>query len=297
MKPFRLLLLFTYNTYRHQRQDTYLFRLEAESLKSYNEISSNNTRRVSMSEQEGTEAFYAVGKNRIGVLVIHGCTGSPHSVRYLARSLARADYTVASPCLSGHGTTPADMATKTASDWIANLNADLDWLKERCDSLFVAGLSMGGTLTLYLAGQYPDLFKGIIPINAPIFFNLSAYASLAYMRGGPAEAPGVSGDIKAPGVTDLSYPVIPVPTIKELLAIMKVTEEMLPLVTCPALLIISREDHVVPPTNGEYILSLISSQEKRILWLEDSYHVATLDNDKKKIVQESIAFIQAHTPV
>ena len=58
------------------------------------------------------------------------------------------------------------MATRTASDWIADLHADLDWLKERCDTLFVTGLSMGGTLTLYLAGQYPELFKGIIPINA-----------------------------------------------------------------------------------------------------------------------------------
>src|SRR5436309_105957 len=96
----------------------------------------------------GAEAFNAEG-NHIGVLVIHGYTGSPHSVQYLARSLVLAEYTVASPCLSGHGTTPADMATKTASDWIADVNADLDWLKERCDTLFVTGLSMGGTLALY----------------------------------------------------------------------------------------------------------------------------------------------------
>ena len=249
-----------------------------------------------MSEQEDTKAFYAEGNRRIGVLLIHGYTGSPHSVRYLAKSLALSEYTVALPCLPGHGTTPADMATKTASDWIANLDTDLDWLKERCDTLFVTGLSMGGTLTLYLAAQYPELFTGIIPINAPIYLNLPAYASLAYMRGGPAEVPGIGGDIKAPDVSDLSYPVIPVPTIKELSAIMKVTEEMLPRVICPTLLMTSREDHVVPPTNGEYILSRIASQEKRILWLEDSYHVATLDNDKEKIVQESIAFIQAHTP-
>lgn len=249
-----------------------------------------------MSEQEGSEAFYAEGKSRIGVLVIHGYTGSPYSVHYLAKGLAQAEYTVALPCLAGHGTTPADMATKTASDWIADVNTALDWLKERCDALFVTGLSMGGTLTLYLAAQYPELFKGIIPINAPVFVNNPALASLAYMRGTPAEVPGIGGDIKASGVTEPSYPVIPVPTIKELVAIMKITEEMLPYVTCPTLLMTSREDHVVPPANGKYILNQISSQEKRILWLEDSYHVATLDNDKDKIVQESIAFIREHTP-
>src|SRR5216110_2077756 len=250
-----------------------------------------------MSEQQilpGAEAFYAEG-NHIGVLVIHGYTGSPHGVRYLAESLAQAKYTVALPRLAGHGTTPADMATTTTSDWLADLHTALDWLKERCDTLFVIGLSMGGTLTLYLAGQYPELFKGIIPINAAIFINKPALASLAYMRDAPAEVPGVSGDIKAPGVTEVSYPVIPVPTIKELTALTKVTEEMLPYVTCPTLLITSREDHIVPPANGEYILSRMTSQEKRILWLEESYHVATLDNDKEQVVQESIAFIQAHT--
>jgi len=229
------------------------------------------------------------------VLVIHGYTGSPYSMRYLARSLAEAEYTVALPRLAGHGTTPADMATKTASDWIADVNAGIDWLKERCDTLFATGLSLGGTLTLYLAAQYPDLFKGIVPINAPVFLNSPALASLAYMRGAPAEVPGIGGDIKAPGVTEMSYPVIPVPTIKEAAAMMKVTEEMLPLVTCPVLLMTSREDHVVPLANGEYILSRIASQEKRMHWLEDSYHVATVDNDKEKIVQESIAFIQAHS--
>ena len=81
-----------------------------------------------MSEQQilpGAEAFYAEG-NHIGVLVIHGYTGSPHGVRYLAESLAQAKYTVALPRLAGHGTTPADMATTTTSDWLADLHTALD---------------------------------------------------------------------------------------------------------------------------------------------------------------------------
>ncbi len=242
---------------------------------------------------KGAEPFYAEG-GRTGVLVSHGYTGSPQSMRYLAEGLARAGCTVALPCLKGHGTTPADMATSTASDWIADLNKALTWLKERCDALFMTGLSMGGTLTLYMAGQYPDLFKGIIPINAAVFLNNPDMASLAYMIGAPAEVPGVGGDIKAPGITELAYSVVPVPTIKEIMALAKVTDEMLPRITCPALIITSRDDHVVPPANAEYILERIASQEKRLLWLENSYHVATLDNDKDLIVQESVAFLHAH---
>jgi len=242
---------------------------------------------------KGAEPFYAEG-GPTGVLVSHGYTGSPQSMRYLAEGLAKAGCTVALPRLKGHGTTAADMAISTASDWIADLNTTLAWLKERCDTLFMTGLSMGGTLTLYMAGQYPDLFKGIIPINAAVFLNNPAMASLAYMSGAPAEVPGVGGDIKIRDITELAYSVVPVPTIKEIMALAKVTDEMLPRITCPALIITSRDDHVVPPANAEYILQHISSEQKRLLWLENSYHVATLDNDKDLIVQESVAFLHAH---
>src|SRR5579859_1292453 len=243
----------------------------------------------------GAEPFYAEN-GKVGVLVSHGYTGNPQSMRYLAEALANAGFTVALPRLRGHGTTPADMATSTASQWIADLDQATTWLRERCDTLFVAGLSMGGTLTLYMAGQHPELFKGIIPINAVISIHNPGLAALAYAADAPAELPGIGSDIKASGVTELAYPVTPVPTIKELLALMKVTEEMLPRITCPTLIFVSREDHVVPPINAEAIMQKISSSEKHLVWLENSYHVVTLDNDKDIIVQKSIDFIKSHVP-
>jgi len=153
---------------------------------------------------------------------------------------------------------------------------------------------MGGTLTLFMAGQYPGVFKGIIPINALIFSNNPDLASLVYMASGPVEVQGIGSDIKDPNAKELAYPVVPVPTLKELFALTKVTDELLPRITCPALVIVSREDHVVPPANAEYILRKLSSQDKQLLWLENSYHVATLDNDKDLIVQKSVEFINAH---
>ena len=74
-----------------------------------------------------------------------------------------------------------------------------------------------------------------------------------------------------------------------------VTDTEPPRITCPALVITSREDHVVPPMNGPLIVELLGSTDKRLLWLEESYHVATLDNDKERIVEESLAFIRAHS--
>src|ERR1051326_9232984 len=109
---------------------------------------------------QGAEPFYTE-QGKTGVLVSHGFTGSPQSMRYLAESLAQAGFTVAMPRLKGHGTTPEDMAKSTASDWIADLEQATAWLQQRCDTLFMTALSMGGTLTLYMTGQYPGTFRAI----------------------------------------------------------------------------------------------------------------------------------------
>lgn len=241
----------------------------------------------------GAEPFYAEN-GKVGVLISHGYTGCPQSMRYYSEGLAKAGFTIALPRLKGHGTTPADMATSTASDWIRDMEQAMAWLKERCDTLFMTGLSMGGTLTLFMAGQYPDVFKGIIPINALISSNNPDLASLVYMANGPVEIQGIGSDIKAPGVKELAYPVVPVPTLKELFALTKVTDDLLPRIPCPMLVIGSREDHIVPPSNSDYILQKVQSQDKHLLWLENSYHVATLDNDKDVIVQKGVEFIKAY---
>jgi len=242
----------------------------------------------------GAEPLYSVG-SRTGVLVSHGFTGTPQSMRFLAEGIAHAGYTVAMPRLKGHGTTPADMAAATAADWTADIVAAMRWLEERCDTLFMTGLSMGGTLTLWAAGQFPDRFAGIVPINAAVSIDSPDMAALAFAPDAPAELPGIGSDIKAEGVKELAYPVTPVPAIKHLIALGAVTQFMLPRIKCPALVIHSREDHVVPPRNGELIMGAISSAEKELLWLENSYHVATLDNDKELILERTLAFIKKHS--
>lgn len=242
----------------------------------------------------GAEPFYAIG-NRVGILVSHGFTGTTQSMRFLADGLMQAGYTVAMPRLTGHGTSPKDMARATAADWTQDIIKAMQWLDGHCDTLFMTGLSMGGALTLWAAGQFPDRFTGIVPINAAVVMNVPEMAALAFNPDAPAELPGIGSDIKAPNVKELAYTVTPTAAIKHLFAIGAVTQAILPRVTCPALIIQSREDHVVPPMNGNYICEHIGSREKELLWLENSYHVATLDNDKELILDRLLAFIKAHS--
>jgi carboxylesterase len=231
--------------------------------------------------------------NDTGILVCHGFTGTPQSMFPLGRALHQAGYTVLGPRLPGHGTSLEDMARTDARDWIAGVEAALEKLQAKCRKIFMTGLSMGGTLTLYMAGQYPDAFAGIIPINAVVRLENPDLAGLAYMPGAPAVIPGIGSDIKKPGVTELAYSGVPVPCIAQIHALTAVTHALLPRIKTPALVITSREDHVVPPINGQLIAEALSARPEEIS-LEDSYHVATLDNDLPKIITESLRFIAAH---
>lgn len=239
----------------------------------------------------GAEPFRFEG-NETGILVSHGFTGTTQSVRPLGEALAGEGFTVAGPRLEGHGTTMEDHAKSGASDWISSIAEDLAWLEVRCERVFFAGLSMGGMFSLYFAATRPDLIKGIVPINACVFLDNPDLARLVFLDDAPATVPGVGSDIKMEGVEELVYPEVPVPPLKEFMAIMRVTDDLLPTIQCPALVVQSLEDHVVPPENGPYILERLGSERKELLRLEESYHVATLDNDAPLIHEKTIEFVR-----
>jgi carboxylesterase len=242
----------------------------------------------------GAEPFFFEG-NEVGCLVSHGFTGTTQSMRFLGEYLAgEGGLTVVGPRLEGHGTTVEDMARSSAEDWIRSVEAGLQKLRERCSKIFMTGLSMGGTLTLYIAAMYPDVIRGAVPINGALFVDNPDLAGLAFMASAPAAVPGVGGDIKKPGVTELAYDDVPVPSIRQIYALMSVTRELLPRVKCPTLVIQSRDDHVVVPENAPYIIENAGAEDKRLLWLENSYHVATLDHDKELIARETLKFIRSH---
>ncbi|SDJ82245.1 alpha/beta hydrolase [Sediminibacillus albus] len=240
---------------------------------------------------KGAEEFYFAG-NEIGVLVIHGFTGTTQSVRFFGEQLAKEGFTVYGPRLKGHGTDPEDMEASTYQDWIHTVETGLARLREQCTNIFVTGLSMGGTLALYLAEQYPDL-DGVMPVNAAVnipemaenYRNLSQ-TDTRFVR-------GIGSDIKKPGVNELAYPKTPVKAIGEIVSLTEITRKNLAEIAMPVLILSSAEDHVVSPDNSQMIYEAISSREKSMIVLENSYHVVTLDNDKEIVADNAIQFIKA----
>ena len=241
--------------------------------------------------QEGLPFFFERSQD-IACLVQHGFTSTTSSVREYAEYLAEKGITCLGPRLPGHGTNVRHMGTKTYGDWISRVEEAFEFLSQRYEKIFVTGLSLGGTLSLYLAERHKDRINGVIPVCAPLFLKNPALPLAGLLKYVIKVFPGVAGDIKDPGVTEVAYDKVSVPAIHELVKLMKLVKETLPDISCPIKIFEAREDHVVPPENATLIYDQVRSRDKELVWLDNSYHVATLDYDREKIFQGAFDFIQ-----
>jgi len=244
-----------------------------------------------MAVRTGAEPWSADG-NHIGVLVVHGFTGSPASVRPWAMELGAQGWTMRVPRLPGHGTTWQEMNLTTWQDWYAEAERNLHELTERCSQVFVMGLSMGGTLTLRLAEEHGDEIRGIALVNPSVHTERLDRFALPVLHKFIGGFPGISNDIAKPGQDEVAYDKIPLRAAHSLSQLWKIVKDDIDRITVPVLLFRSLQDHVVEPSNAAYILEHVSSTDVQEVLLPDSFHVATLDHDAGVIFRDSAAFVQ-----
>lgn len=238
----------------------------------------------------GSEPFSHVGGTD-GVLVLHGFTGSPATLRHLAEALAGAGYSVELPLLPGHGTSVADMKTTSWKDWAKAAEAAYDHLAARCARVAVLGLSMGGGLAAHVAEVRPS-------VAACVFINPFVKALPAdqhegiaqLLEAGVDEVESIGSDIKREAVREASYDATPLGPLLTLSEGAGTVNENLGSIRAPILLLSSREDHVVPSDHGDDLVAGVAGPAERV-WLEDSYHVATLDNDQALVESLTLDFL------
>ncbi len=233
-------------------------------------------------------------KGRIGVLLLHGFGGAPRSLQELAQRLVDQGYTVALPLLAGHGRTPEDMEASRWTEWTADAEAAYQWVRARSDTVFVCGLSMGGTLALWVAEQHPDI-TGLITINTIIRHPLEKIMLLIGRYAIPRWVKAVGNDSMDKGVDEKAYVRLPMRSTHELALLSREVRARLGTITCPALIFSSTVDHVVPPANQREIYESIGSREKRLVELDDSYHLATMDRGRERVFTGILEFIAGLT--
>lgn len=244
----------------------------------------------------GAEPWSSPGSGdlgRVGILLCHGFTGNPHSVRWLGERLAERGFAVELPRLPGHGTHWLDMARTNYTDWRRAFCECLDELSARTDAVVIAGLSMGGTIALDVAWERERELAGVVAINATVLEREGLLAKLAPVLRyvvpiAPGKAAGlVENDAARPGVDERAYAFVPAGAGQSFLAELERIRRQLPQLRLPVLVAYSPQDHSVSPANSRAILELAGTCAEELV-LPQSYHLATMDLDRE-LLEERIA--------
>lgn len=237
------------------------------------------------------EPFFFPGGD-IGCLLVHGFTGTPKEMRSMGKYLNVQGYTVLGIRLAGHATSMEDMRRTRWQDWLKSVHDGYHLITGTSREVVLAGLSMGGSLSLLAASQLTC--SGVIAMSAPYalpkdprrpFLKWLHWVYPRIEKGEP--------DWHDPSVEDdhISYPTYPTRSIYELEQLLAEMRAALPAVTVPALLIHSRGDRGVDPSNMSNIHARLGSEEKEMLWIDNSGHVITRDAEKERVFQAADAFI------
>ena len=243
----------------------------------------------------GAESYFHAGSDSTSVLLCHGFTGSPGSLRPWAEYLAGAGLTVSVPRLPGHGTTWQEMSRTRWEDWYAEADRAFEELRGQSSTIFVMGLSMGGCLALRMAQLRGTGVGGLVLVNPAVAPDTKLFLLVPALKLVLPSLPGVTSDIKKEGVTELGYTRVPVRAAASLAALWRLTQSRLGEVTQPVLVYRSTVDHVVGPASMRVLQAALPPGQLTVRECPDSYHVATLDNDAPTIFAGSLEFVRAHS--
>jgi carboxylesterase len=242
----------------------------------------------------GAEPYVADG-GTVGVVLSHGFTGTPQSLRPWAEHLAAEGFSVRLPRLPGHGTRWQDLNATRWPDWYGEVERAFDDLLGRCDRVFAGGLSMGGTLVLRLGEQRAGEVAGLVVVNPSLGTRRrDIKLLLPLLHRVVPSFPGIGSDIRKPGERELAYDRTPLRALHSLRDLWRTTLADLAKITAPTLLYRSRVDHVVEAMSGRLLRAGASSCEVTERILEDSYHVATLDHDAPIVFAGTVDWIRRH---
>jgi carboxylesterase len=251
---------------------------------------------------------------RSGVLLIHGLTGTPTEMRLIGKGLQRAGLSVYGMQLAGHCGDVDDLTATGWRDWYASVEAAAERFRHEVDHLFVAGLSMGAILALKLAAEHPDWVRGVGVYGATFRYDGWAvpwYGRLSFLlpligRFGIGKKrmvhenepyglrderlrAQISASMKSGDSTAAGLPGNPWPSLAQMYEMAAVVRKELPKVTAPCLIAHATEDDVASLENA-YLVSRSVSGPVEMLLLENSYHMITIDNERRLLAQRSADF-------
>ncbi len=243
------------------------------------------------------DAFDLVGDGRIGIVCVHGFTGTPYEVRYLGERLQQAGFTVHGLCLPGHGTRIEDLDATTWSDWAGAVEDAFDTMRLTCTRVAVVGQSLGGLLSLHLAANRPEV-AAVATLAAPLWLDGLAGKVAKWAMTGALRWPRIpklyGSDVRdrKTRAENPCYDAIPTRALGELATFMHVVAGELPRISQPVLVLHGRRDHTAPVACAAKIAEQTRAVRTRIL--PRSYHLIAADVERDVVAAEVIDFVRRH---
>jgi carboxylesterase len=259
----------------------------------------------------------AAAAPRPPVLLLHGLTGAPADLQVITRRLRQGGYEVSVPMLPGHGVSERELVKTTWKDWLAAAEQELFRLTEGGGTAFVGGLSMGAVLALALAIRHPERVAGVtcfaptlrydgwvvprgtslirigthIPlVNRYRFHERSPYGIKdERLRAKMAEL------LHAGAIGEAGLAFMPGRSLAQNLNLIRWTKRRLAQVVSPMLVVHAVEDDITNIRNSEHLAATVRGPVRK-LYLKDSYHLVTLDRERNKVAQATLAFLNDYQP-
>ncbi len=237
-----------------------------------------------------------------GVLLLHGFTGTPDCMSYLAKELSKAKFTVSAPLLEGHGTHYRHLEQTHWQDWYRSAEEALLALAERCSAVMVAGLSMGGLLAAHLGNHHPQKVKALSLMATPLFldgFLIRSYfpaiwnTPLKHVYKYQRKFIASINDPRARRRYQ-TYEKVPFASVASLLEFQKVVRQELKHIRQPTLIIHSLHDETVPYGNLDYIKAIVASETVKTVTLKRSNHIITVDYEKDVVAKKLGKFFKKY---
>lgn len=259
-------------------------------------------------------AEFRLDGDRRGVLLVHGLTGTPAEMLLLGKRMHREGFTVQGVQLAGHCGDEADLLATGWRDWYASVEQAAASMRGQVDHLFVAGLSMGALLALLLAAERPELVDGIGVLGATFRYdgwNMPAIARMSFLlpaikqlglarrRSFQEQSPfGLrderirsqiscamsSGDSSIAGL-----PGNPWDSLADLHLLSARVRRRLRKVRAPCLVAHAAEDDIAHVRNAYLVAERVDAPVELLL-LRDSYHMITLDRERRLLADRLAGF-------
>lgn len=286
----------------------------------------SKSRSFSAIPQGGEETFFQ-GINGFAIVLIHGLTGTPNEMRFLANFFHKQGYSVLCPRLANHGEPLEILKKSNWQDFHGSVREAFQKLKHKNEhkAIYAAGLSMGALLALLLADEFPKDVKAVSCLSPTLFYDgwnipwsrhllpLAYWTPLKNFFYFKEEAPyGIKNqrirekihryykDVTLSNIGDVSqfgYPYFPVRLLNEHRLLVKALTKKLGGIKIPVQIIQAKEDDTTSVKNAQFVYDRISSPIKEIVLLENSYHIITADQERAKVSHEILEFFRRNSGI